>query len=89
MGPAITAGIAGAGVLANAHGSYLQSQQADKQYQMAVRAWEEERRRQRKMDEQGLAQQALGNSMAAGQYAQNQANDIQDPYVQYARRLGL
>lgn len=78
-----------AGIGASAYGSYLQAQQADKQYQMALQAWQQEQSRQRKMDANAMQQQGMQNNMAAGNYASGQADDIEDPYIAYAKRLGL
>lgn len=76
------------GGASSAYGSYLQSQQADQQYQLALDAWQQEQERQKRMDAQNQQQQAFQNSVTTGQYATAQAKDIQDPYIQYARALG-
>lgn len=79
--------IAGTGF--SAYGAYQQAQQARKQYEMALRAWNEDQKRQREMDAINEQQRGINNSLNAGQYATAQANDIEDPYIQYARSLGL
>lgn len=76
------------GTVSNAYGSYLQSQQAEKQYEEAVRQFNEEKARRDRMDVEARQQQALQNSLSTGQYAANRSADIQTPYVGYARALG-
>lgn len=79
----------GAGIAASAYGSYLQSQQADQQYQLALQAWQQEQERQKRLDAQNLEQQGVQNGLAAGNYATNQVKDAGSSYLDYARRLGL
>lgn len=81
------AGLAGTAV--GAYGQHLQAQQAQKQYELALQAWRQDQERQKRMDAQAEQQRAIGNSLNAGQYATNQINDIEDPYIAYARSLGL
>lgn len=76
------------GVASNAYGSYLQSQQADKQYEESMRRYNEEVARQKQMDLQTQQQQSLQNSLSTGQYARNLSNDIENPYIAYSKALG-
>jgi len=77
------------GTASSAYGSYLQSQQMDKQYEESIRQYNEEKARRDRQDAQALRQQSLQNSLSTGQYAANRSNDIQTPYVGYAKMLGL
>lgn len=84
---AAAVGIAGTGL--SAYGQYQQAQQAQKQYEMALQAWREEQERQRRQDAQAEQQRQINNSLNLGQYASGQADDIEDPYIAYARQLGM
>lgn len=79
--------VAGAG--ASAYGTLLQSQQADSDYARAMQAWQAEKERQARMDIEARQQQTMQNGLAGGQYARSLSNDIQAPYLNYARGLGL
>lgn len=89
MLPVLAAGAQILGTGVSAYGAYQQAQQAQKQYEMAIQAWQEEQARQRRKDAQDEQQRGINNSLNAGQYASAQANDIEDPYIAYARALGL
>ena len=78
-----------AGIASSAYGSYLQSQQADRQYQLSLQAWQQEQERQKRLDAQSLQQQGVQNGLAAGSYATSQVKDAGSSYLDYARRLGL
>jgi len=67
----------------------LQSQQADQDYQFALQQWKTEQARQTRMDAQNTAQTQTQNGLAAGQYANSLSGNIEDPYIKYARALGL
>jgi hypothetical protein len=77
------------GTAVSAYGAYQQAQQARKQYQMALQAWQQEQARQGRMDANTEQQQGLNNAMSVGNYAQGMSRDIEDPYIAYARALGL
>jgi hypothetical protein len=81
------AGIAGTGL--SAYGNLVASRQAQGQYEMALAAWREEQERQKRMDAQAEQQRQINNTLNAGQYATGQINDTEDPYIAYARQLGL
>jgi hypothetical protein len=72
-----------------AYGAYDQSRRADQQYAMAVAAWQAEKDRQARLDEQERNQQLLSNVMAGGNYAQNMQNKTASDYDRYARGIGL
>lgn len=86
-GIAAGAQILGTGV--SAYGAYKQAQQAQKQYEMAVRAWQDDQARQKRLDEESTQQMGFNNAMSTGQYAGGQMQSIQDPYLAYAKMLGL
>jgi len=77
------------GTVVGAYGQYQQAQQAQKQYELALQAWREEQARQKRMDAQNEQQRQINNTLNAGQYATSQINDTEDPYILYARQLGL
>lgn len=81
------ADLAGTGL--SAYGNLVASRQAQKQYEMALQAWRDDQARQQRMDAQNENQRQINNSLNVGQYASGQANDIEDPYIAYARSLGL
>jgi len=85
----VTPILQGVGAVSNAYGAYLQSQQAERDYQQAIRAWQEEKDRQARLDAASTQQQQVQNGLSGGTYARSMSQDIQAPYLQYARSLGL
>lgn len=81
--------IAAAGIGLNAYGSYQQSDTAQKQYELAVKAWQEEQDRKQREEENNRQQQLLTNVMAGGNYAQGTVKNAQNAYGSYARQIGL
>lgn len=79
----------GAGIALQGYGSYQQGQQAEKQYELAVRAYEQEQDRIRREEEARRQQQLLTNVMAGGNYAQGLVRNAQSAYGTYARQAGL
>jgi hypothetical protein len=79
----------GAGLLSSAFGTLLQSQQADRNYELELRKWKEEQQRQTRMDAANAAQLQTQNGLSAGQYSRSLSGDIEDPYIKYAKALGL
>lgn len=78
-----------AGLGLGAYGTYQQSQQAQKQYELAVDAWKAEQERQRKELEAQQQQQLLENIAKGGTYAQGLVRNAQNTYGTYARQTGL
>lgn len=89
MATAVSPWLQGAGLLSSAYGTYLQSQQADRDYELALQKWKEDQQRQNRMDAAAAAQLQTQNGLAAGQYSRSLSGDIEDPYIKYARALGL
>jgi hypothetical protein len=79
--------LAGTGL--QAYGTYNQSNNAQQQYELAVRAWQEEQERQRRQEADAQQQQLLQNVMAGGNYAQGIVKNAQDAYGSYARQVGF
>jgi len=82
---------AGANILGtaiSAYGQLQQAKQAEKNFEAAMQAWRQEQERQQRIDAEESRVRALNGSLAAGQYAMAHADDIEDPYVAYARSLG-
>lgn len=77
------------GGLTGAYGTYLQSEQADKQNEQAMQAYRDQQARQQEIDRQNLQQQQTNNTMNAGQYAQNLEKDVYGTYSPWARSAGL
>ncbi len=88
MNPYLEGGLGLLGTGMQAYGTYQQGQQAQKQYELAVRAWQAEQDRQQRMDEDNRQQQLLSNVMAGGTYAQGLTKNAQDAYGTYARQVG-
>lgn len=82
-------GLGAAGTLAGAYGAYEQSQQAQKQYELMVKAWQAEQDRQARMDEDNRAQQQFTNALASAQYGQAVKRNDADDYAKYARAYGI
>lgn len=70
-------------------GAFNQSDSAEKQYELAVRAFEADQERQRREAEERRQQQLYNNIMTGGGYAQGMVKNAQDAYGSYARRAGL
>lgn len=85
-GAAIGAGI---GAATSAYGTYVQSQQAEADYERAMQAWREEEARARRSEAANAQQRMLQNNLTSGNYARSLSQDIQAPYMAYARGLGL
>ena len=81
--------VAAAGIGLSAYGAHKQNETAQKQYELAVRAWEVERDRLRREEMDRNQQQLLTNIMAGGQYAQGAIGNAQSTYGDYARRVGF
>ena len=86
--PVAGLGLQAVGMGLSAYGSYKQSQQAEKDYALAMENFRQEQERQRKQDAQQMQQQQFQNNIASGQYATNQIKDVTDPYTAYARAMG-
>lgn len=76
------------GTTAQVVGGEHQSSQAQKQYELAVQAWQAEKDRQQREDEIGHQQQYFQNSIAGGNYATQQQKDLASPYAAYAKGIG-
>lgn len=76
------------GQAGNAYGTYLASQQAQKQQEEAMRAYREEQDRQQRLDEQNRQKMVINNAQNAGQYAQGLENATLDSYSPYRRSYG-
>lgn len=81
---ALLGALAGTGL--NAYGTYKQGQQADRDYQHALEAWQAEQARQKELDQQAKQQQGRTNEMNAGQYAQGLMHDAYGSYSPWTRR---
>lgn len=78
-----------AGIGLQAIGQVQAGDDAEKAYELQVRAWEAERERQRKMDEYARQQQILDNIASGGSYAQGLVKNAQNTYGTYARQVGF
>jgi hypothetical protein len=74
-----------AGTALGAYGSYQQGNQADADYERALKAYEEEKARGQKMDQQSQQQQQLNNIHGAGNYAQGITKSAYGSYDPWAR----
>lgn len=77
-----------AGTALQAYGTYSQGNQSQQQYELAVKAWQEEQERQRRQEADAQQQQLLNNVMAGGNYAQGVVKNAQNAYGTYARQVG-
>jgi hypothetical protein len=84
--PNAYAQVAGLGL--QAIGQFQQSGDAQQQYELAVKAWQEEQERQRRQEESQRQQQILGNLTAGGNYSQGLVGNAQTAYGTYARQVG-
>lgn len=84
--PTPYAQIAGLGL--QAIGQIQQSGDSQKQYELAVAAWQAEQDRQRKAEEQARQQKILDNIAAGGNYSQGVINNAQSAYGTYAKQVG-
>lgn len=81
--------LAAAGIGLSAYGSYEASQDAQKQYELMVRAWQADQERQARLDEQNRQQQQLTNALTEANYGQGVKKDAASQYGSYARAYGL
>ena len=81
--------IAAAGIGLSAYGANEQANQAQKQYELAVQAWQAEMDRQARMDEQNQQQQYFANALTTAQYGQGVKKNNADAYSAYARSVGI
>lgn len=85
MNPYLLAG----GLALQGYGTYMQNDQAEKQYELQLQAYNAERDRQAREEENARQQQLLNNLMAGGNYAQGLVKNAQSAYGSYARQVGL
>lgn len=85
---ALPLAVALAGTALQAYGTYNQAGQSQQQYELAVKAWQEEQERQRRQEEDQRQQQLLTNVMAGGNYSQGLVKNAQNTYGSYARQVG-
>ncbi len=78
----------GVGTGLSAWGAYKASQQADKQYELAKKAYEEEKARTQKLDAINEQQRGISNDLQWGQYAGNLEDKGINTYGAYNRRIG-
>jgi hypothetical protein len=81
--------IAGAGLALTGYGTYQQGDAAQRQYELAVKAWQEEKERQQREEQNQMQQQILTNAMSGGNYSQGLVKNAQSAYGTYARQVGL
>ncbi len=80
-------GIIGTGL--QAYGSYKQSQEAQRQYELMVKAWQAEQERQARLDADNRTQQAFTDALTSANYGQGVEKDAGDAYGTYAKQYGL
>jgi hypothetical protein len=77
-----------AGLGLQAVGQLQAGDSAQKAYELQVAAWEAEKERQRRQDEQDRQQKILDNIASGGNYSQGVINNAQSAYGSYARQVG-
>lgn len=78
----------GVSTVASLYGTYLAAQQADENLKLARQAYQEQQSRTAELDAENRRQQAIGNVINYGDYAQNMMKNTQDTYGAYNRQIG-
>lgn len=81
----VAQGVAG---LASIYGAYKGAQQAEKDYDLALKTFKDAQLRAQNQDILQGQQIELGNIVGLGQYAQGEQKNVLDQYGAYNRRIG-
>ena len=87
MDPALLLSAIGTG--SQIYGGIQGANQAEDQYRLALEAWQAEKERQKKSDENQLQQQFMENMLGYGNYAQGRAKQAQNSWTPYAHAVGM
>lgn len=82
-------GLGIAGTVLGGYGTYLASEQADRQHRDAMEAYRDEMARENRHDARAEDQRQVGNALAFGNYARDLEDDVYGTYSPWARKQGL